>query len=68
MRSVLFCCKAVSEETDDPICELDISTSIAPNLGPVWNRALASQEGGLEETCKTVESVKKILGVRGMNV
>ncbi|GJJ72430.1 hypothetical protein EMPS_04787 [Entomortierella parvispora] len=31
--------------------------------GPVWNRALASQEGGLEETCKTVESVKKILGV-----
>ncbi|KAF9906472.1 hypothetical protein EC991_000640 [Linnemannia zychae] len=32
-------------------------------LGPIWSRAHATQEGGMEETCKSVDAVKKALGV-----
>ncbi|KAG0278249.1 hypothetical protein BGZ95_004371 [Linnemannia exigua] len=30
---------------------------------PIWSRAHATQEGGMEETCKRVDAVKKALGV-----
>ncbi|KAG0380134.1 hypothetical protein BGX24_009960 [Mortierella sp. AD032] len=31
--------------------------------GPIWSRAHATQEGGMEETCKSVDAAKKALGV-----
>ncbi|KAF9363277.1 hypothetical protein BGX34_004493 [Mortierella sp. NVP85] len=32
--------------------------------GPVWNRALAKQEAGVDATCETIETIKEILGVK----
>jgi hypothetical protein len=38
---------------------------LLPNtVGPVWNRALAKQEAGVDATCETIETIKEILGVR----
>ncbi|KAK3821457.1 MAG: Metallo-dependent phosphatase-like protein [Benniella sp.] len=32
--------------------------------GPVWNRALAKQEAGVDATCEIIETIKEILGVK----
>lgn len=32
-------------------------------IGPIWSRSHATQEDGMEETCKSVDAVKKALGV-----
>lgn len=32
-------------------------------IGPIWSRSHATQEDGMEETCKRVDAVKKALGV-----
>ncbi|KAG0051909.1 hypothetical protein BGZ83_003188 [Gryganskiella cystojenkinii] len=42
----------------------EFKAPIFTTKGPVWNRALATQEGGSEEVCKTVENVKKALKVQ----
>ncbi|KAK3846833.1 MAG: Metallo-dependent phosphatase-like protein [Linnemannia gamsii] len=36
---------------------------IFQGTGPIWSRAHATQEGGMEETCKSVDAAKKALGV-----
>ncbi|KAF9353921.1 hypothetical protein BGX26_008306 [Mortierella sp. AD094] len=42
----------------DPILKTNVGL-----LGPLWNRALAKQEAGPDETCQTIETVKQLLGV-----
>ncbi|KAG0219085.1 hypothetical protein BGX33_004892 [Mortierella sp. NVP41] len=34
--------------------------------GPIWNRDLAKQEAGKDETCEVIESIKQTLGVQRM--
>ncbi|KAF9433769.1 hypothetical protein BGZ76_009007 [Entomortierella beljakovae] len=36
---------------------------IFTTYGPVWNRALANQDEGSNQTCETIETVKQLLGV-----
>ncbi|KAG0297810.1 hypothetical protein BGZ96_004739 [Linnemannia gamsii] len=43
--------------------EEDENGSICMEFGPIWSRTHATQEDGMEETCKSVDAVKKALGV-----
>ncbi|KAF9102824.1 hypothetical protein BGX27_010850 [Mortierella sp. AM989] len=36
---------------------------ILKTTGPLWNRALAKEEAGADETCQTIETIKQLLGV-----
>ncbi|KAG0021139.1 hypothetical protein BGZ80_002963 [Entomortierella chlamydospora] len=33
------------------------------DIGPIWSRVHATEEGGEKETCKRIEEAKKALGV-----
>ncbi|KAG0212770.1 hypothetical protein BGX28_005617 [Mortierella sp. GBA30] len=48
----------------DALWNGDYKAPIFKTPGPIWNRALAKEEAGSDATCKTVETIKKMLGVK----
>ncbi|KAF9578127.1 hypothetical protein BGW38_006239, partial [Lunasporangiospora selenospora] len=48
----------------DSLWKGDYKAPIFRTPGPIWNRALAEAEGGESATCKTIEDIKKQLGVK----
>lgn len=43
-----------------------ISTCVLVLKGPVWNRDLAKEEAGEDQTCEVIENIKQILGVSAL--
>ncbi|KAG0247629.1 hypothetical protein BG011_001142 [Mortierella polycephala] len=48
----------------DSLSKGEYTAPIFRTPGPIWNRALAKEEAGREATCKAIENIKSMLGVK----
>ncbi|KAG0365125.1 Metallo-dependent phosphatase-like protein [Gamsiella multidivaricata] len=55
--------ETLNDLTREAIWKSNYRAPVFQGTGPIWSRSYATEEGGIEATCKRVEEVKKALGV-----